>query len=273
MNISKLTDRPPFWLETAGISNCDERNSICREKSNVCVCEYIIKGSGTLLVNDNPYYPKAGDVYILPPFEKQEYYTNPEDPWIKIFFDVSGTGVSSLLHAFDMKKTVLFSDCEEFYPLFEEILMKTKEDLPVEQIMEECCELFMRMLYRLQKKMKITNDVSIEVYQLKQFIDENIERELSINEIADFIHRSHDYVNRLFKRYCNTTPYAYYIYSRIERAKDLLQHTSLPIKKISERLGYKSAMYFSKQFHNVTGMAASDYRRMVQGTLENNENS
>lgn len=104
--------------------------------------------------------------------------------------------------------------------------------------------------------------------ELKRFINENVERNLSIKEIADSIHRSHDYANRLFKRYCNTTPYAYYLHLRIEKAKDLLQHTTLPIKKISERLGYKSPLHFSKQFHNITGMTASEYRCITQVTAE-----
>ena len=154
----------------------------------------------------------------------------------------------------------------DFHPLFEEIILKTQEDLPDEQIMEECYELFTNMLCRLNGNAKNENTVPTEVHKLKEFIDNHIEHELSIQDIADSIGRSHDSVNRLFKCYCNMTPYAYYIYSRIERAKELLLHTSLPIKKISEKLGYKSAMHFSKQFHKVTGMRASDYRRMAQGT-------
>lgn len=268
---SRLTDIAPFWIEMVGIANCDESNSIYREKIKGYVCEYIIKGSGTLQVNDNTYNLKEGDICFIQPFEKQRYYTNSKESWKKIFFDVSGTGVSSMLHAFDMKSTILFSDCEEFYPLFEEIFLITQRDLPVEQIMEECCGLFTSLLYRLHKKMKLFNTTPAEVQQLKRFINENIERELSIIEIADSIHRSHDYANRLFKRYCDTTPYAYYIHLRIEKAKDLLQHTSLSIKKISEKLGYKSSMYFSKQFHNVTGMTASDYRRIVKAALEKTE--
>ena len=165
------------------------------------------------------------------------------------------------------KNAELFSDCEEFYPLLEEIVLKTQEDLPVEQIMEECQETFMRTLYQFHKKKKIANDVPAEVLKLKDFINENIEHELSITDIANSINRSHDYVNRLFKRYCNTTPYAYYIQMRIDRAMELLQHTSLSIKKISEQLGYKNSMYFSKQFYKVTGMTASDYRRMVQSKM------
>lgn len=151
----------------------------------------------------------------------------------------------------------------DFHPLFEEIILKTQEDLPDEQIMEECYEIFRGMLYRLNN-MKNTDSVPAEVQKLKEFIDDNIEHEISIHDIADSIGRSHDYVNRLFKRYCNITPYMYYIHSRINKAIDLLQNTNLTIKEISVKLGYRSPVYFSRQFRKVTGVKATHYRRMVQ---------
>lgn len=258
---AKPVDIPPFWVEMSGISNCDGRYYILREDSRVCVCEYIIKGSGTVLFNGKEYHPKAGDVYLMPQYTRHEYYTDPNDPWVKIFFNVYGTGISSMLNAFDVKDKVLFSNCEELHPLFERFFLKTQEDIPVEQVMRECNMLFIGILYCLHEKVKKKNETSEEAQKLKDFIDKNIERELSIREIADAIYRSPDYVNRLFKRYYETTPYAYYMHLRTEKAKALLQHTSLSIQEISERLGYKNSHYFSKQFRYATGMTATMYRR------------
>jgi AraC-like DNA-binding protein len=258
-------DMPPFWIEMCGISNCDANYHIIREDSKVCVCEYIIKGSGTLYINGKTYYPKAGDIYILPEFERHEYYTSPEDPWTKIFFNIRGTGVSSMLNAFEMKSKYLFSNCEEFYPIFEKVYLKSRENLPIDQFMGEGCELFVRILFLLHNKNK-TADITLEEAQrAKAFIENNIERELSMKEIADSIFRSRDYTNRIFKRYYNVTPYVYYLNLRIEKAKALLQHTSMSIQQISEKLGYKSGKCFSKQFRYMAGMTATDYRKKNHG--------
>lgn len=258
---AKPVNKQPFWVQMAGISNCDSKYYILREDSNVCVCEYIIKGSGTLHYNGKTYHPKAGDIYLLPEFTRHEYYTNPADPWIKIFFNVYGTGVSSMLNAFDMKNKFLFSNCEELHPLFENFFLKTQEDIPVEQVMKECCMLFSCLLYCLHDKLQMVNEPSEEAQKIKDFIEKNIDRELAIREIADSVYRSPDYVNKIFKRYYETTPYAYYMHLRTEKAKALLQHTSLSIQEISERLGYKNSHYFSKQFRYATGITATMYRR------------
>ncbi|MBQ8803905.1 MAG: helix-turn-helix domain-containing protein [Tyzzerella sp.] len=264
-SFSKPIDIPPFWIEMAGISNCDETYRIFREHSKVCVCEYIIKGSGTLQIGEKTYHPKAGDIYILPEFERHEYYTNPKDPWTKIFFNVRGTGVSAMLNAFEMKNKILFSDCKELYPVFQKIFEKTKEDIDTEQIMIECCQLFVQLLFSLYNKAKTIDATLEEAKKVKTFIENNIERELSMKEIADSIYRSKDYTNKLFKRYYNVTPYSYYVDLRIEKAKALLQHTTLTISQISEKLGYKNGKGFSKQFHYVTGMTASRYRQIEHG--------
>lgn len=261
----KPVDMPPFWIEMAGISECDEQYRIFREDSRICVCEYIIKGSGTLHIGGKTFYPKAGDIYILPEFERHEYYTDPEDPWTKIFFNVRGTAVSSMLNAFGLKNKIVFSGCEEFYPVFERMFSKTQQNIPVEQIMVECCELFVRLLFELYNKVKTINGAMEEVQKVKLFIENNIERELTMKEIADSIYRSRDYTNKLFKQYYDTTPYAYYLDLRMEKAKALLLHTTLSVGQISEKLGYKSGKNFSKQFRYITGMTASHYREIEHG--------
>ena len=261
----KPVDMPPFWIEMSGISHCDDKYHIFREDSKVCVCEYIMKGSGTLHIGGKTYHPKAGDIYILPEFERHEYYTDPKEPWTKIFFNVRGTGISTMLNAFELKNKFLFSNCEDLYPVFEKIFLKTQEDITTEQIMIECCELFVHLLFCLYNKIKTADDTLEEAQQVKSFIENNIERELSMKEIADSIYRSRDYTNKLFKRYYNMTPYAYYLNLRVEKAKALLQHTSLSVRQISEKLGYKSGKSFSKQFHYMTGMTASHYRKIEHG--------
>lgn len=267
-SFEQSVEMPPFWIEMAGSSKCDEKYHIIREESYVVVCEYIIKGSGTLHVDDKTYYPSAGDVYILPEYSRHEYYTNPNDPWVKIFFNVQGTGVTTMLQEFGLKDQVLFSNCEDLYPIFEAFYAKTKEEVPIEEIMEECCTLYIRLLMRLRNKMQDISKTSTEMQALQEFIDSNIYRELTIKEMSDAIYRSRDYVNKLVKRYYNVSLYTYYINFRVDKAKALLQHTSLPILEISERLGYQSSQYFSKQFRHVTGVTPSYFRRNGHGTIE-----
>lgn len=255
---------PAFWIEMSGVSNCDGRYYISRDNSDVVVCEYIIKGKGTLNVNGHIYYPTAGDIYILPEGTVHEYYADKTDPWVKIFFNLQGTAVMGMLEAFGLQDKILFYNCDALYSLFEEIYESTKEMVSTEKIMQKCCGLFARLLLGLHQKEYKVVSASDEAQKVKEYIDRNIHRELKISEIAQYIFRSEVYVNRLFKNNYGITPYAYYIEQRISDAKALLKHTTMSVSEISERLGYPNSQYFSKQFHRIVGKTALQYRKQEE---------
>ncbi len=51
------------------------------------------------------------------------------------------------------------------------------------------------------------------------------------------------------------------IKARVEHAKNYLAHSERTISEIAETLGYENIFYFSRQFHEVVGLTASEYRR------------
>ena len=48
---------------------------------------------------------------------------------------------------------------------------------------------------------------------------------------------------------------------RIARARALLADTDLPLKAIARQLGYANEFYFSRQFHQRTGVAPGAFRK------------
>ncbi len=51
---------------------------------------------------------------------------------------------------------------------------------------------------------------------------------------------------------------------RIERARELLETTELPIKQIAHRAGFRGVEYMTRLFHRWTGQTPADYRRKRQ---------
>ena len=255
---------PPFWVEMAGVSYCNGYYHIDREESDVTVIEYVYKGTGTLRVGQNVYHPVAGDIYILTEKSEHAYRADASDPWTKIFINLKGTAVPMLIQAFRLHKKVVYSDCRAICPVFEEILTVVKKNLPVEDTMERCAMLVMKLLSRLCQHEARDQRIPDEAQALKRFIDSNYQQNLNMDDISSSIFRSNDYANKLFKRYFGVTPYAYYLDVKMANAKALLQRTNLSVKQIADRLGYKSDQYFSKQFHKYVGMTASQYRKHVE---------
>lgn len=256
------TDSPTFWVWMSGKSYCDSTYSMDRPCAETCVLEYIVKGKGTLELDGEKFTPKAGDMYILPLGSHQKYASSADEPWEKIFVNLQGSAIPSFLKAYKLNNQILFNNCESLYPIFLEIFNKTKENLPTDTIMEECCMLLHKLLMRLTKKIQENKEIPEEVRIVKDYIESHLSEEISMDELSSLIYRSNDYTNKVFRKYYGIPPYTYYLNKRVDMAKVLLTNTALNIKQIAARLGYKESHYFSKQFHLLTGMTPKEYRTL-----------
>ena len=77
-------------------------------------------------------------------------------------------------------------------------------------------------------------------------MEENLEDPLSQTEIARRVNLSTRQLERLFRKYLNTTPTRYYLNLRMARARHLLRQTSMSILSVALACGFISASHFSK---------------------------
>ncbi len=85
---------------------------------------------------------------------------------------------------------------------------------------------------------------------MEKHTEEVIDRE----EIAAMVGLSRRQLERLFRRYLNTSPARYYLKIRLERSKNLLSQTTMPITEIAFASGFSSASHFSKCYRDLFGV-------------------
>lgn len=105
--------------------------------------------------------------------------------------------------------------------------------------------------------------VGIELEQAKSYIDTHFDQPISLDEIARQVHLSRFHFLRLFRRHFQETPHQYLTRLRIEKAKDLLANSEIPITEICFTVGFESLGSFSTLFHDVVGWSPSIYRARV----------
>ncbi|MGG1674918.1 response regulator [Neobacillus sp. NRS-1170] len=101
----------------------------------------------------------------------------------------------------------------------------------------------------------------VPIREAIDYINNNIKNELTQKEVADHVHLNPSYLSVLFKEHVKLTFSEYVTRRRIQRAKELLISTNLPINDIAEESGYKTAKYFIKIFKELEGMTPSAYRK------------
>jgi AraC family transcriptional regulator len=99
--------------------------------------------------------------------------------------------------------------------------------------------------------------------QLQEAIDyihTNLDRDLSLSQIASIINISPTYFASLFKRATGTSPHQYVIQQRVEQAKLMLSKTNLAIADIALQVGFSSQSHLTQQFKRVTGITPRQVR-------------
>ncbi|MGI8384889.1 response regulator transcription factor [Robertmurraya sp. P23] len=101
----------------------------------------------------------------------------------------------------------------------------------------------------------------VPIREAIDYINNNLKNELTQKEVAEHVHLNPSYLSVLFKEHVTLTFSEYVTRRRIQRAKELLVSTKLPINDIAEESGYKTAKYFIKIFRELEGMTPSAYRK------------
>lgn len=94
------------------------------------------------------------------------------------------------------------------------------------------------------------------------YLKEHYREEISLSDAANAVHLTTTYLSYVFHKETGITFSEYLQSCRINRAKDLLEHTEERVREIGALIGYRDNRHFSKVFKKATGMTPQEYRRM-----------
>ncbi|MBQ8954254.1 MAG: response regulator [Clostridia bacterium] len=100
----------------------------------------------------------------------------------------------------------------------------------------------------------------------KKYILHNLQKNITLQAIAEQFYINPTYFSELFKKRTGENYQAYLTRLRIDRAKKLLESTSLTIQGVCEQVGYTNCDHFNRLFERETGLRPREYReRFFQG--------
>ena len=99
------------------------------------------------------------------------------------------------------------------------------------------------------------------VQRIKTLIESNLDRELSLSEMARLVHLSVSHLQHLFKNEMGQSPARYVQKLRLMRARDLLEGSSLSVKQIMIRIGTKDRSNFERRFKRAYKLTPIQYRK------------
>ena len=144
----------------------------------------------------------------------------------------------------------------------------TKDIDSIEKLKNYLWEHFLQPLYR---KVKEPTENPHVMTQIAEYLNQNIEQDISLEQCARHFNYNSNYLSRMFKKQFGKTYTEYMIDKKLERCKELLSETDLSINDISMRLGYNSPQNFIRVFKKYTLLTPGQYRNRQKNRKEKEE--
>ncbi len=101
------------------------------------------------------------------------------------------------------------------------------------------------------------------IHDIIQYIEEHIEKQLTLDELSEALHFSTYYLCHVFKESTNLSLKTYITDKKIELAKHLLAVYS--VTDVAAKIGFNTYSSFFRAFKKQTGISPSDYKANIKG--------
>ena len=118
---------------------------------------------------------------------------------------------------------------------------------------------------RRQPEVHIKSDAYNRIIR---YMEEHIGERLSLDTICRDTLTGRSQLQKIFREAHGCGVIDYFSSMKIDTAKQLLRDNHLNFTEISDRLGYTSVHYFSRQFKKLTGMTPSEYATSIRRLSE-----
>lgn len=242
---------------------------------------YILSGKGCYIVNGITYNVEAGDLIMCNPGVKhQNIVTNVKEPTVEFICGFTNFHFKNMPPNSVVLKDggyILHTDAElrqEINKHCYEMIAENDANKP-----GKCFMLKARLMQILLLVVREVYDVNPErtkgynfesynksyaVKRIINYLNENYEHKISLEQIAHNMYLSPVYISKIFKEETGESPINYLIKIRLEKARDILTHSdSRSIKNIANSVGYDDVYHFSKLFKKYYGVAPLYFKRSL----------
>ena len=100
-----------------------------------------------------------------------------------------------------------------------------------------------------------------DLRRVTDFVNDHLSEDLGLPEMAGVANLSQHHFSRQFKRSTGLPPHRYVIGRRVERARELLSGTDLPVGDVAGAVGFANQSHLALHFRRHFGVAPSALRR------------
>ncbi len=254
----------PYFCSEAGVFYAREGFSTSRSNKESYILFYTLEGCGLIEQGSSTIQLKKGEAVLMNCRSPQKYRTYGQK-WYHYWMHIDGAGISSLENILlsSGKLTPVKLPASSAKSCFDPIL-RNLENPETETILQDSF-LIHQLLYLIIQESNVTMALSDtnrqRILKTADYLQSHYQEKMNLEQLLKIVNMSKSYYLNLFRQYIGTTPYNYLLSLRITKAKELLELSNLPIREISDNVGFSDNTGFSVRFKTMVGQSPQEYRK------------
>ena len=245
---SATAKRLYYYPLCAGEFYCNSEYDVNREQYNSFLIICVLYGE----IKSESLTVKSGETLLVDCYKPHKYYTDTKAHTIWLHFD-GGNSRELFEEIISLKgKKVKCPDS-----VSRNIYSVMNAENETQQ-----SEAIFKMLMRLLNSESTAEKTLSIIDSAKEYILKNFHNELTVSDIAKAVNLSPSYFSKLFKESTTLSPYDYLLSVRLDKAKELLVNSDIPISDIAYRCGFNSTSNFIYFFKKETGLSPLKFRKI-----------
>lgn len=256
----------PYHVNYCGYQQCSPGHKAGPFIRTSYLIHVVVRGSGIYYYHGKIFPVQAGQAFLIYPGETTTYIADHNTPWEYGWVGCSGYRIPELLrevgftednpvlslHKADTLMSIILSMMDAQKMTLKDELFRTAELL----------RFFGMMLQDHGQAPSLDRLYSGETYAqvALRYLNDNYMYKISISDLASTIGVERSYLWRVFLQEYHESPQKYLQRLRMEKARSLLESSTLSIADIASRVGYDDYTSFTKMFRQKVGMSPTEYR-------------
>lgn len=230
---------------------------------------YILQGQGKVRLDGVTYRPQPGQLCLLPAGRLVEFRSTGEPCYYKYWCHFRAEAHN--LRLFDLLDAPVLLDVPEDNALasrFGEMVHAFMQPglgaaLQARAALMDILSAYLSLSEQAGMLHPASQDAPVQkLHQLCVYIEEHLADDITLEGLAAQLHFHPNYFIPFFKKHYGLSPLKYVSGLRLQRAKELLRSTALPVAEVAKRTGFCDLYYFSRRFKEQTGYSPSDFRKL-----------
>lgn len=250
-----------FYVRCVGQYQCDGQYAVKRQSYDSYLILHVLRGNGYCDLDGRRVPLEEGNFVLIDCYKPHRYGT--ETGWEILWLHFDGPLARAYFQAIITAKKQIILPPDPYAAmrgLAKIYRMYHHEKRAVEPLISKHITGILTEFLLCDNAGEKRADHSGNIEELLNYITENIDQPLTLEDLSQKVYLSPFYFSRVFKRETGYTLRDYLIHTRVNAAKFYLKTTHLSLKEISYRCGYSSDSTFCTTFRRITGMTPMEYR-------------